>query len=781
MHFIIHHPGKAGEVFLGLPMARLLKEHHPDCKITWVVLDLYRDSVGLYPYVDKVETIPTYSCQSLADVNQHMSKHRHFVCKNRQSVEDPFGIHIDAYYNYIVCRSELDRYTLDRSPFYIQLFRNAMSFCPGADEVHSWKAPEWIPTEQAIKDGEAFERQYGGGRIVIFSPYIADQSCMHDNQSHFEMDFIFNELRKTNLPVVATGTRWDQKDLPEWVIDGYSPSLSLGGLFYLIKNRAALVVSPNSGVGFAAHWLGAPTLMIDNRTSWRKQIESWRKAVPHLDDDALPHEHRWPPFIKERFHPQHMLNVPFEQIEWSKENFLEAFDRIVRNVVPCRQQGTYLHETTSSSNEELNCARSSQAANLRATKQLTPITPHNLSSDENLIKVTPRTSKKRRDVQTVLINCLRIPFHNNLGVTEYLLGLSSALSRECDLIFVLSDLNAFESSPTRARVEAVAADIISRDDAERSVSLTGNNSIELLPHHFQERCFSDTAVTICHDLHIFDVGWKYPDLETRLQSFRNCLLSADAVITHFPRTYYAVERTAGIALNNLFLTESPLMLDTRSGESEPPSEAINQNIVTLIYPAQLQLHKNHESLIRAMKTLGEHRKNIRLIFPGSDFTEDISRQLKSLVQELGVEQEIIFVGRLSDNELIRLYRECDGVIVPSLAEGGAYVPMEAIAAGKPVAVNDIEQARMHIKSFGGEVIWFDSKDVTSTSAAILQLATANKGEWLARNSVARSRIDQLTWDRVAEKWITVFDYLQGKTPRPITRVDSHGWEIELSC
>lgn len=328
MHYIIHHPGKAGEVFMGLPMAKLLKKHHPDCKITWVVLDLYRDSLGNYPYIDKVETFPSYSCKNLADVNSHMSKHRFYTCQSKRFVEDPFGIHIDGYYNYILYRLENNRFKLARAPFYIQLFRNAVFFCPGSHEVDSWMSPEWFPTEKAVKDGEEFERQYGGGPVIIFSPYIADQSCVQDNKSNFEMMFIYEELRKWNLPVICTGTQWDTKDFPEWAIDGYSPKLSLGGLFWLIQNRAVLVVSPNSGVGFAAHWLGAPTLMIDNRTGWKEQIEVWKQKVPQLDDDALPEETRWPLFMKENFYPQHLLPVPFEQIVWSPERFLESLKSI---------------------------------------------------------------------------------------------------------------------------------------------------------------------------------------------------------------------------------------------------------------------------------------------------------------------------------------------------------------------------------------------------------------------------------------------------------------------
>lgn len=328
MNFIIHHPGKAGEVFLGLPMARLLKEYHPGCHITWVVLDLYRESVGLYPYIDKVETIPTYSCKSLGDVNSHMSKHRFYTCRSKRFVRDLQGTHIDGYFGYILHRTEDNWIKLARQPFYTQIFENAVYFCPGADPVDSWSPPEWYPTEQAIRDGEEFEKRYGGGPVVFFSPYIADQSCQQDNQSDFEMDLIFGELKKWNLPVICTGTKWDTKDFPSWAIDGYAPELSLGGLFYLIKNRAALVVSPNSGIGFAAHWLGAPTLMIDNRTGWPEQVQIYRKSNMRLIDDALPGEQRWPMFMKEHFYPQHLLSVPFEQIGWSPDAFLAALARI---------------------------------------------------------------------------------------------------------------------------------------------------------------------------------------------------------------------------------------------------------------------------------------------------------------------------------------------------------------------------------------------------------------------------------------------------------------------
>ena len=329
MNFIIHHTGKAGEAFSGLAMARLLKTHHPGCKVTWVILDLYREALGNCPYIDKIETIPTYSCKSMADVGSHISKHKYYVFMFKRSVEDKYGLHIDAYYNYIVFRKgDTNTFRLARDPFYIQFFRNAVEFCPGADEVNSWTVPEWYPTDRAVEEGETFEKEYGGGPVIIVSPYVADKMCPKDNMTNYDLDFVLNEVKKWNLPIICTGTQWDEKEFPEWAIDGYAPKLGLGGLFYVIKSRAALVVTPNSGIGFAAHWLGAPTLMIDSRTGWKEQVELWKQKVPHLEDEAGPDEFRWPPFMKENFYPQHLLPRPFEQIEWSTEGFLEAVEKI---------------------------------------------------------------------------------------------------------------------------------------------------------------------------------------------------------------------------------------------------------------------------------------------------------------------------------------------------------------------------------------------------------------------------------------------------------------------
>jgi ADP-heptose:LPS heptosyltransferase len=328
MNVIIHHPGKAGEVLMALPAARLLKTAFPDSSIRWVVLDLYRESLGRSPYIDEIDIIPTTSCRNLAEVSSHMSRHRWTVLEGKPFMEDLSGVHLDLYHDYIIEHLPRGRLKLNRKPFYLQMLSVATRLCRGVEPGRLWTQPEWIPTQTAEDEGHAFEKRYGGGRVIFFSPFVADRTAIHDNASRFDMDVIFTELRKLQLPVVVTGTKWDEKLIPEWAIDGYDPALGLGGLFWLIRNRAALVVTPNSGIGFASHWLGAPTLMIDNRTGWKKQVADYKEKYRDLDDNADRDGDRWPMFMKENFPASTLLDVPFEQIVWSEERFRESLVRV---------------------------------------------------------------------------------------------------------------------------------------------------------------------------------------------------------------------------------------------------------------------------------------------------------------------------------------------------------------------------------------------------------------------------------------------------------------------
>lgn len=374
----------------------------------------------------------------------------------------------------------------------------------------------------------------------------------------------------------------------------------------------------------------------------------------------------------------------------------------------------------------------------------------------------------------VVVNCQKVPFEVTLGVAGYLLNLCTALSRTNKITFAVNDPAALPKTPAYPIISAMNADVISLDEARKTKAFQDGEAVELLPHHFQESLLSPHSIIICHDLHIYDVPWKYKNVERIREAFRANLTTASAVMTEFPRTYFDVEKIADVTLMHLFLTETPLLLDTRA---EGGTQSKNQDF--LLYPAQLQLHKNHEGLIRGLKLLKDQGKTASIVCPGSDFDEAITTSLKTLANDLGVSEMITFPGRISDDQLKQYYRDCSGVIIPSMAEGGAYVAFEGIAAEKPVAVNDIKAARLHLKMVGADVIWFESGDAQSTANAIERLTSIDASEWNANNAVARNRISEMTWERVAAQFQKVIDWLlEEDRERPLMRLREDAWSIE---
>ncbi|OSN11952.1 glycosyl transferase family 1 [Lonsdalea iberica] len=89
-------------------------------------------------------------------------------------------------------------------------------------------------------------------------------------------------------------------------------------------------------------------------------------------------------------------------------------------------------------------------------------------------------------------------------------------------------------------------------------------------------------------------------------------------------------------------------------------------------------HKNFHSLIEAFSQLDNKDITLKVVGGGSG-----SFKKQNYLQELD-QSRIKFVGRVSDDDLLALYRNATAFIFPSLYEGFGIPPLEAQACGCPV-------------------------------------------------------------------------------------------------
>lgn len=96
--------------------------------------------------------------------------------------------------------------------------------------------------------------------------------------------------------------------------------------------------------------------------------------------------------------------------------------------------------------------------------------------------------------------------------------------------------------------------------------------------------------------------------------------------------------------------------------------------------------KRFDRLIRAVVAAREHAPDLELVLVG---TGPDRADLEALVRELDVEDHVRFAGRVSDDQLVEIYRSAWAVASSSVREGWGMTLTEAAACGTPAVATRI--------------------------------------------------------------------------------------------
>lgn len=349
------------------------------------------------------------------------------------------------------------------------------------------------------------------------------------------------------------------------------------------------------------------------------------------------------------------------------------------------------------------------------------------------------------------INLSAITFGVTLGVWHFArqILLEMGTHDDVQLIGLASDPSSIPSD-----VKSIFNDL-------EELKLVNNNidAVELLLHHFQEPVTQCAYVVIVHDLHLYDVPWKYGNPEVQHNKLEKLVAGAAAVITHFPRTYYDLPKVLSKVPNAFFLSLSPSMHQPRSASRDlsiniTEKYKLEPGAPLILYPAQLQQHKNHLTLFKAIQKILQQKPKLKVVCCGSNSSEKITNRLHEALSELKLTCSVFLPGRVSDDELQALYERADLVVSPSLAEGGAYIAQEAIEQGKKVAVSAIRPALLHLRLMNAQIHTFDPLDIDAMTNVITAALDGSQ-----RNTAAMTTIKSWTWSRAANQFVTILKWV----------------------
>jgi glycosyltransferase involved in cell wall biosynthesis len=168
----------------------------------------------------------------------------------------------------------------------------------------------------------------------------------------------------------------------------------------------------------------------------------------------------------------------------------------------------------------------------------------------------------------------------------------------------------------------------------------------------------------------------------------------------------------------------------------------------IFFVGTLEPRKNLPNLIRAFAAA--KLDEVKLVIAGKRGW--MYQPIFDLVQELGLEQDVQFVGFIPDEDLPALYSLAEAFVFPSLYEGFGLPVLEAMACGTPVITSNISSLP---EVTGDAALLIDPSNVQEMSLAIGRLVKdASLRQELGQRGLCQA--SQFSWRRAAEETLDVY-------------------------
>jgi glycosyltransferase involved in cell wall biosynthesis len=170
----------------------------------------------------------------------------------------------------------------------------------------------------------------------------------------------------------------------------------------------------------------------------------------------------------------------------------------------------------------------------------------------------------------------------------------------------------------------------------------------------------------------------------------------------------------------------------------------------VLFVSSLWPYKNCEGLLRAFaRSRGELAgRRLAIVGPGRDVA--YTAQLRALADELGIAEDVHWVGGVPLEETVDFYRSADALVYPSFNETFGLPLLEAMACGCPVVTSDTSAMP---ETTGGAALLADPADPAAIASAMLAACGPERDRLRA---AGLRRAGEFTWTATAERTLAVY-------------------------
>lgn len=172
----------------------------------------------------------------------------------------------------------------------------------------------------------------------------------------------------------------------------------------------------------------------------------------------------------------------------------------------------------------------------------------------------------------------------------------------------------------------------------------------------------------------------------------------------------------------------------------------------ILFVGRLQRIKGIEELVRAISLVQRRRPNVQLDIVGTGSIPYIDK-LKRLAARLNISHKINWLGKMSHDQVQRIYDSYGCVVVPSRVESFCLVALEAMAHHIPLVATRKGGLSSFVNKQTATII--PSVTPAAIAGALIRMWN-NPKRTRAKASKARIAAEKYTWNRVLSKYEAIF-------------------------
>lgn len=247
-------------------------------------------------------------------------------------------------------------------------------------------------------------------------------------------------------------------------------------------------------------------------------------------------------------------------------------------------------------------------------------------------------------------------------------------------------------------------------------------------------------------------GWLW---DTREFAYQKMLYKASYIITGNEEGKKEILENYPLPEGKIRIAPFPVASFCRGNEEKPDFELAEK---FFFYPAQFWPHKNHISIVEALKILRDkYNLTPSVYLSGTDWGN--KDYIVSKIKEYNLENQIKFTGFLKDENMKYLYTHATAIVFASLMGPNNMPPIEATFLNCPVIITNLDG---HKEQLGDTALYFNGYDYEDLASKMKLLLTDEKEREAlkAKEKVLAKEFDSISYFAEIKKVIDEFSKIR---------------------